>query len=92
MQGTSLGATPLPIHSSYIKGNENKIWVATFQDVVKYIRQRMASSTTHVMESIDKNEEGVSLDSSYIKKLSAPGVGKCYCYSGRRYATLQNIQ
>jgi len=28
---------------NYIRSNENKIWVATFQDVTKYIRERMNS-------------------------------------------------
>jgi peptidoglycan/xylan/chitin deacetylase (PgdA/CDA1 family) len=38
---------------NYIKSNESTIWVATFRDVVKYIRQRDASSVTQMMESGD---------------------------------------
>ena len=49
---------------NYIKNNENKIWVATFRDVVKYIRQRMASSITHMVESGNLVEDSISLRGS----------------------------
>ena len=31
----------------YIKSNENNIWVATFKDVTKYIRERMHAEVTY---------------------------------------------
>jgi peptidoglycan/xylan/chitin deacetylase (PgdA/CDA1 family) len=37
----------------YLKEHEDKIWIATFQDVVKYIRERMASSVTQMVETGD---------------------------------------
>jgi hypothetical protein len=44
---------------NYIKSNQNSIWVATFRDVVKYIRQRDASSVTQMLESGDMiDDEG----------------------------------
>ncbi|HBG24544.1 MAG: hypothetical protein A2X17_08260 [Bacteroidetes bacterium GWF2_41_61] len=41
---------------SYIKSNENRVWVATFRDVVKYIRQRDASSVTQIMENLERED------------------------------------
>ncbi|PKP00189.1 MAG: polysaccharide deacetylase [Bacteroidetes bacterium HGW-Bacteroidetes-8] len=41
---------------SYIKSFENRIWIATFRDVVKYIRQRDASSVTQIMESSERED------------------------------------
>ncbi|MDP3435690.1 MAG: polysaccharide deacetylase family protein [Bacteroidales bacterium] len=41
---------------NYIKSFENRIWIATFRDVVKYIRQRDASSVTQIMESSESED------------------------------------
>ena len=39
-------AERLRAYFDYIKANENRLWVATFQDGGKYIRERMKSSVT----------------------------------------------
>ncbi len=38
---------------SYVNENKDKFWIATFQDVVKYIKIRMASSVTQMVETLD---------------------------------------
>ncbi len=55
----------LDTYFQYIKQNENKLWVATFKDVAKYMRQRMNANVTedisqnkitiHLMQTLDNN-------------------------------------
>jgi hypothetical protein len=48
-------ADRLRAYFDYIKAHENRVWVATFQDAGKYIRERMKSTvtTTPVGQAID---------------------------------------
>ncbi|MHC1780957.1 MAG: polysaccharide deacetylase family protein [Bacteroidales bacterium] len=39
------------LFTEYLKENEDKLWIAPFRDVVKYMKERMASSVTQMVET-----------------------------------------
>lgn len=51
----------LDMYFQYIKSNEDKVWVATFKDVTKYIRERMNAS---VIYTYNKDHISVQLKHS----------------------------
>jgi peptidoglycan/xylan/chitin deacetylase (PgdA/CDA1 family) len=51
---------------SYIKANEEELWVATFQDVTKYMRERMSST---VKSSRDRDQIQVNLSQNLDQSL-----------------------
>lgn len=48
----------LDAYFQYIKSNENNVWVATFKDVAKYIRERMQAKVSY---SINEDQISVQL-------------------------------
>ncbi len=39
------------LFAEYLKENEDQLWIAPFRDVVKYMKERMASSVTQMVET-----------------------------------------
>ena len=52
MESTALAGNRKPVselkeYFGYIKSKEEKLWVATFQDVAKYMRERSTAAFVH---------------------------------------------
>jgi len=62
----ALPAETIQDYFNYIKSKEEDIWVATFQDGYKYIKERMSSE---VNESVDENTIIVELNNNLDKKI-----------------------
>jgi hypothetical protein len=62
----ALSTETIQNYFNYIKGNEGNIWVATFQDAYKYIRERMNST---VCESKDDNTVIIELKNDLNKTI-----------------------
>jgi hypothetical protein len=70
----------LEAYFKYIKSNEDKVWVATFKDVAKYIRERMNAEVNYVKES---DKIMVELNHSLDRELyDIPLTLKTYVPSG----------
>lgn len=62
----ALPAETIQDYFNYIKNKEEDIWVATFQDAYKYIRERMNST---VNESVDEGTIVVEVSNNLDKKI-----------------------
>jgi peptidoglycan/xylan/chitin deacetylase (PgdA/CDA1 family) len=83
----ALPDTLLENYFQYIKQNENKLWVATFKDAAKYMRERMHAN---VQTQISKNIITIHLTQSLDPAIyNVPLTLKTYLPAGWRSAQLK---
>lgn len=71
---------------SYLKENEDKLWVATFRDVTKYLRERKSAQ---IQTELRDDAIAVTITSSLDAKVyNVPMTVKTYVPSGWKSATL----
>lgn len=76
----ALPHTLLQQYFNYIKARQNKLWIATFGDVTKYMREREA---THAHSSLKKDRIVINLNSSLDKAVyNVPLTIKTYVPGG----------
>jgi hypothetical protein len=92
----ALPDTLLDRYFQYIKQNENNLWIATFKDVAKYMRERMHAVitqkesdkgiTVHVSQSLNGDVYNVPLT---LKTYIPPGWKKLRIVQGNQELKMQ---